>query len=180
MTRIQTKGTKPWTDDAKAQIRVLHDKGLSASQMMAYFPGRTRNAIMGQWKRLGLCEPTPRSILASPRARAAAPPKHPAITLPHASTFLPPKRNHAEETRSLEDLNGDLVWLPDTAPKPYRDLLEGECAWPMDVFEAGTELYCGCKTLPRMPYCAAHTGKSNKREARQPYKRRKPGRWSMR
>jgi hypothetical protein len=169
----------------KAQVRDLHAKGLSASQMMVYFPGKTRNAIMGTWKRLGLCESRPKSILASPKARATSPPSLPVIDLPPAGSFLPMRAPIDTGLRSANGLRG-VAKTPDASEflaqgVAYGDLSEGVCNWPLNQFKDGSELYCGGKALPRKPYCAHHTrigSVKSETKPRIPYKHRNPGKYS--
>ena len=78
-----------WTDERIEQLRVMWEKGLTASQIAEELGGVSRNAVIGKAHRLGLkARPSPVKAVDSARAPKAAPAARPAAPAPVA---VPPR-----------------------------------------------------------------------------------------
>ncbi|QRG09111.1 GcrA cell cycle regulator [Xanthobacter dioxanivorans] len=149
-----------WNDERVELLKKLWSEGLSASQIASELGEVTRNAVIGKVHRLGL----------SGRAKTA-----PAPTRPRAKTGRPEgqeARPQRPATIGNTALAQDLEEAPEEAPAPapqvtdnvlpmaqrctIMNLTESTCRWPLG--EPGTDSFhfCGGKSNPGMPYCAAH------------------------
>lgn len=134
-------GGPTWTDEDRERIRELWiNSGMSASQIAAEFPGKSRNAIIGIVYRMGLSgtrQRPKRTYIVRPRTQRKAPfvKKVPLKPQP--------------EPEPVDDLAA--VWPLHLS---LFDLTKRTCKFPF-----GTETpftFCGHTTAPGHPYCKAH------------------------
>lgn len=143
----------PWTIEEDATLKELYCEGYSSRQISDRL-GRTRNAVVGRWDRLGLNG----SALKDLRWNSTQ-----AVTR---------RSNGMSKTQQDAKANNDRpVWHrtpDDEKQEPYipkldpvaapmmigiMELTSKTCRWPY-----GTEnfLYCGCRTEPGRVYCPEH------------------------
>jgi GcrA cell cycle regulator len=138
-----------WTEELVSLLRRLKLDGFSASQIGNRL-GRTRNAVIGKWNRLGESirkTPERNKLNASLGGRAArktrpvrdVPPKLKPIT-----KLPPPKR----EPR------------PAGNPVVLLDLKSHHCRWPHGDPRHDSFRFCGAQREPGSSYCEHHTVRS--------------------
>lgn len=135
-------GTISWTEADVSLLRELKAVGWSAGGMVARFPGKTRNAIIGKLNRLGLKgggkKPTQR-----PQKR---PQKHERMWRQRDRAFRPPAV--ADSCRLAADAG--------ESPKHVKliELTQETCRWPYGV--AAPYTFCGCQRAVFSSYCERH------------------------
>jgi GcrA cell cycle regulator len=144
-----------WTDERVEQLKQMWIDGLSASQIAARLGGVTRNAVIGKVHRLGLSgrgAPTrvTRRRPASPRAARS----QSASPAPRREATKKPVAVPAPEPEEVE-----FVSDPATQAN-LLELNEQTCKWP--IGDPGDENFhfCGQRSAPGLPYCAAHAKKA--------------------
>lgn len=122
------------------------------------------------------------------------------IELPHVSEWLIPARKdreiaiestlpygpnpfeqeYFEETAEIDPKAYRAMFecepLPAFGSVSYNELKDGDCHWPTRD-DAGVQLYCGDKALPRKPYCSQHTraAKDRSKDPKHKYTAKKRG-----
>ncbi|MGD1933930.1 MAG: GcrA family cell cycle regulator [Candidatus Phaeomarinobacter sp.] len=141
-----------WTDERVEQLKQMWIDGLSASQSAARLGGVTRNAVIGKVHRLGL---SGRGAPTRVTRRRPAAPRAPRSTT--ASSV--PKREAASKKAAIapapEPEELEVISDPD-AQANLLELNEQTCKWP--IGDPGDENFhfCGQRSAPGLPYCAAH------------------------
>jgi GcrA cell cycle regulator len=157
-----------WTSNRIDQLKILWERGLSASQIAAELGHVTRNGVIGKVHRLNLdrrrdgrrSSGRPR-VIRAPRATPVAPPRPPAPRLaPAKPEPVLPKLPVAFDIPAAQRLS--LLQLTDAT-----------CHWPVGDPGAPGFYFCGGKALQGLPYCAHHA-----RVAYQPASARNGGRTS--
>lgn len=138
-----------WTDERVEQLKQMWIDGLSASQIAGRLGGVTRNAVIGKVHRLGLSgrgAPTrvTRRRPSAPRAPRATTPSAAQAGSRPAAAAPPPE---PEELEVISDPSAQANLL---------ELTEQRCKWP--IGDPGDENFhfCGQRSAPGLPYCAAH------------------------
>ena len=107
-----------WTDERINQLKMMWEKGLTASQIAEELGGVSRNAVIGKAHRLGLkSRPSPVKAAdskkkAAPAPKAAAPAKAPKAAAPRAATPPEPRERverPAPQAASPAPRSGDNV-----------------------------------------------------------------------
>ncbi len=144
-----------WTDERVEQLRQMWLDGLSASQIAARLGGVTRNAVIGKVHRLGLSgRGAPTRVT---RRRPSVP------RAPRAQTASTPRREQgAKETAvAAAPEPEELEVISD--PAMHANLLElneQTCKWPNGDPGEESFHFCGQRSAPGLPYCAAHAKKA--------------------
>jgi len=127
-----------WTDERIALLKELWDQGLSASQIAEKLAeGVTRNAVIGKAHRLGLASrPSPVKS-----AKSAKTGKKPAAKRP--------ARPRAAKARPAKPERITLLTLTDRI-----------CKWPIGHPGEPDFHFCGRRSQPGQPYCAAHAAEA--------------------
>lgn len=130
-----------WTDEDRQRIRDMWmNEGMSASQIAAEFPGKSRNAIIGIVHRMGLTgsrQRPRRTYVVPPRTQRKAP------FVKKAPVKVQPVPPPVDAPADIGPLNLTLF-----------DLTDATCKFPF-----GREVpftFCGHATAPGLPYCKAH------------------------
>lgn len=157
-----------WTDARVDTLKGLWASGLSSSQIAAQLGGGlSRSAVIGKIHRLKLPVPAGKAARA-PRSpiRVITKPKVSALTGP--ATFSEQRRNPSNNLAAklaIAETEPGLPPLlrgeaPDGTGIKLIELRPDSCRWPKgDPLQENFE-FCGCKSLPDLPYCAHHTRRS--------------------
>lgn len=133
-----------WTDDRVSLLKKLWGEGKSAAEIAkALGGGVTRNAVIGKAHRLKLSNrlsPIQQnrrvSVPSTPRA-----PREPS----HISRVAP-----AQNNRKIVEADIKIIGVK------MMDLKERMCRWPVGDPKDADFKFCGCETVPGLPYCAGH------------------------
>lgn len=144
-----------WLPEDYEKLRRLTAEGLTAGEISARMPGRTRNAVVGQWHRSGLKGGgrTQRSRkVKSPEEQPPAPPA-PKIHYPKPNfatvTGMLPRRNVAPAIPTMSSGSE-----PAPLMVPLIDLEPRMCKWPVN--DGDPFLFCGHATQTGQSYCDYH------------------------
>ena len=149
-------GRRGWTE---AEVEVLdagYKAGLSASEIAAKLPGKSRNAVIGRIGRNRARYPARASQSVRYRARRAAL-SRPARPLKIPDKPVSPRRRR----RSVERVNQTAIETGSTLKDNDLKLGDGRCRWPIGD-PAGALIYCGMNIDPKAPstttqsYCKGH------------------------
>lgn len=143
---VRTPRVNEWSDAERSTLERMWGEGYSASEIEKVLPGRSRSAVLGFRKRIGLPgrDTKHRANNAKPRA--------PRQKLPRPPKFY----ERIERAPAIAKAN---VWkpLPDTQPISILDRKQHQCAFPYDQkTEPGVTLYCGQPIVEGCSYCATH------------------------
>ena len=133
-----------WDEPSVEQLRNGHARGMSAGQMakLNWFPGCSRNAIIGKLNRLGLLRTGLRCM-----------------TIIHANAK--PKRvprPRPAQLPAVTDASGfPLLPSPDSRPVTLMELRFDSCRFPVGGDGAAT-LFCAATAREGRPYCPYHCG----------------------
>lgn len=136
-----------WTDDRVLLLRKLWGEGRTAAEIARELGGVTRNAVIGKAHRLKLSNrvsPIQQNTKKT-AARIISDRKIVEISTDAMQVVAAPKKvfKPAPEIRY-----GKLYNLMDLTPR--------QCRWPVgDPKEEGFG-FCGCESVPGLPYCADH------------------------
>ena len=126
-----------WTDERVALLKKLWGDGRTAAEIAkALGTGFTRNAVIGKAHRLKL------SSRVSPIS-APAPKVKPANT--QKSAIVPRPRPVMAAPVKIDVKGIKMI-----------DLKERMCRWPLGDPKDPEFNFCGCNTVPGMPYCVDH------------------------
>jgi GcrA cell cycle regulator len=137
---------KRWTLEEIEQVRDLASEGLSSGQI-ADKCGVTRNSIIGLCKRnsIQLLGYGPlRKQTNRPKAE-----KRPRVQKYFQGWYWPTPRPVAATPPPLPP-------EPAGPGKPFIELAQHECHWPLGAQLVRSELWCGEPTEPNTPYCQHH------------------------
>jgi hypothetical protein len=143
-----------WTDEREEELKKLHERGLSRTEIADLLGGTTASAVTGKLDRLGL--------------------------LPNkGDKKILSKRRSEGGSKGANKFNGRSKFKsddPKPPPKPFVDpvdnskdnknktlakLLDNECRWPTKRVD-GVQLFCGRKSRYNKSYCDFHHNKSLK------------------
>jgi GcrA cell cycle regulator len=137
-----------WTEAEFASLKELTAQGLSASQIAAQMPGRSRNSIIGKQHRMEVRSHNAKggSIAGTrtPRERSTA---RCYKRAPWAVEGL--LANGKQRGAFLTELPREVVANPVT----FAALQDNQCRWPVD---SDPTLFCGGQILEKYPYCVHH------------------------
>lgn len=155
-TRFGGSNRSSYSAEDEGKIRQLWLEGKTASQIRAYFPGRTREAICGKLDRMGLHRDEPGRERVTPgpqpRPKQAKPVK----------AKQPERKVKAQPRKLLFELNRheatDLLADQSPCEVTFLELNDSTCRWPLG--EPKDFRYCGDKPIKGYPYCARHCRKA--------------------
>lgn len=129
-----------WTDDRVALLKKLWGEGKTAAEIAKELGGVTRNAVIGKAHRLKLSNrvsPIQQNKKSAAPKREAAPAQNNErkIVKPRIPTYT------ADENRERI---------------PLSELKSGQCRWPIGDPREKNFGFCGCTSLPGLPYCMEH------------------------
>lgn len=125
-----------WTDERVALLKKLWGDGRTAAEIArALGSGFTRNAVIGKAHRLKLSSRLSPISSSMPKSKPANTQRH---HVPRAKTPPPPPVKI--------DVKGIKL----------IDLKERMCRWPLGDPQDPDFKFCGCNTVPGLPYCADH------------------------
>lgn len=124
-----------WTDERVMLLKKLWGEGKTAAEIAKALGGVTRNAVIGKAHRLKL-----------------------------SNRISPIQQNERREERALEVKKAPKVKAV-IAPKPANtafkglkliELRERMCRWPSGDPKDEDFAFCGCQSVPGLPYCEDH------------------------
>jgi len=127
-----------WTDDRVAILKKLWGEGKTAAEIAKELGGVTRNAVIGKAHRLKL----------SNRVSPIQQNKKVAAPKPQNQNKKPAEAQLRKKIKEYVDDGRERI--------PLSDLQPGGCRWPMGDPREKDFGFCGCKSLPSLPYCLEH------------------------
>ncbi len=142
-----------WTDERVDLLKKLWTDGFSASQIAVRLRGVTRMAVIGKVHRLGLSGRATTVRMKSHHAGLGGK-KTSAIMRERAKQQVRAKVK-AEAPEFMREPFPDPV-MTDVARVSFADIESGMCRFIPGDPKSGGLMFCGCETVPGMPYCADH------------------------
>jgi GcrA cell cycle regulator len=128
--------TVSWTDERVALLKKLWGDGRTAAEIARSLgAGFTRNAVIGKAHRLKLSSRMSPISSSMSKAKPANTQRAPIQRLKHAAP--PPVKIDVKGIKLI-------------------DLKERMCRWPLGDPQDPNFNFCGCNTVPGLPYCADH------------------------
>ena len=124
---------RSWSIDEVELLKKLWADGFSAEDMVSQFRGKTRNAICGKLRRLGI------------DATARLKPKR------HGPTIRPTRPRPVAELAIIN------ATLPPNQLRKLQGLDETTCRWPLGDPRHDSFCFCGGHAPVEVPYCSAHS-----------------------
>lgn len=149
-----------WADDRKEQLKALWQSGKTASQVAETMGGITRNAVIGQVRRMGLhryTEHPPASRKVAQKAAVRARETH-RIQKRQFLSFAWKQPRREWDWNDLRNVpSPHYAQVPEPAPRHLTVLNLGahDCRWP---YGDGPFTFCGHPALEEKPYCEFHCG----------------------
>jgi len=131
-----------WTPEKEQKLKELWKKGHSGSEIAKIFGDVTRNAVIGKAHRLNLAARTV-SRRSSPKSS----------TEKEASTEV--KTQKLTRKTRFKALLLDKNFEPEN-PTKLEDLTDEHCRWPLGEKMEPANLFCGRKSIEKLPYCQLH------------------------
>lgn len=152
----------PWSDEKVAALKVLHKKGLSASQIAsglvrAGHENTTRLSVISKIHRLGLSGPSNR-----PRTVRQSRPKNKINRPPATRSLHSPTIEAAEVSVAFEELviphheRMSLLVMRDGKLHANESFTDRCCRWPIGDPQDAEFHFCGKEKVPGIPYCEFH------------------------
>lgn len=149
-----------WTEEDDEKLRHLSTLSLSAAEIAARMPGRTKNSIIGRWHRTGITGKN--KSVRSTKVKCNTEDQSPAPVEPRVPKILHPKTNFATVTGFLPRKKKALRKPPPLnhgEPIPLMvsllDLKPRMCRWIYGDVGQDNFGYCGHETNGSS-YCAYH------------------------
>lgn len=137
----------PWADEPTEELKRLYKAGTSYADISIEV-GKSRSAVAGKVKRLGLC-----GTVHTPRFKAENKPRKPKA--PKLRSHSTPIRK--EKPMQLQEPQGPGVAFP-------RASIHRQCAWPLwadhDPHD-GERYVCGAPKRPVSSYCDYHARRAS-------------------
>ena len=125
-----------WTDERVALLKKLWGDGRTAAEIArALGAGFTRNAVIGKAHRLKLSSRLSPISAPTPKVKPANTQK---IVVQRVKAVAPPPVKI--DVKNIK----------------FIDLKERMCRWPLGDPQDAEFAFCGCNTVPGLPYCADH------------------------
>ena len=137
-----------WSEQETKILKDLWKKGLTASQIAAQIPGKTRNACIGRAHRLNLeARAVSRKVTSKVKTENIVPNNDGRKKLSSKVRF-----GSLSRFRSLLlDKN-----FESENPKTLEELTDENCKWPIGHPNEKTFYFCGRKPMEKFPYCKLH------------------------
>lgn len=158
--------TNYWTQEDKIKLRDLVEQGLTASVIATYFPGKTRNAVIGVAHRNNLKlkgtagGSVSRSIKPRQPKQKSASEKKPVKKAFSPSIF---EKRLFNKIKVFEQMLKEEN-LPELPPKMYSpknktilDLQRFDCRAIIGPVKGIDTVYCGDNVIEGQSWCAAHS-----------------------
>lgn len=123
-----------WTDERVAVLRKLWSEGKTAAEIAKELGGVTRNAVIGKAHRLKL-----------------------------SNRISPIQQNNKKPVKAEEKLPRRVAPAPvkPTANIKIKgvkmtELRDKMCRWPLGDPRDADFIFCGCQSVPGLPYCPGH------------------------
>ena len=145
-----------WTPEQDATLRTAAEAGWSASEIAAtYFPGKSRNAIIGRLHRTGI-------MLAKVSHDGKS--KHSRAGRPRTANYRDRTPKASKPAKSISQPQMQLF-----SPKSvsFAELDLSHCRYIIGEPNGTDTVYCGCQVKLGMSYCPHHAGKCYGREPSQ-------------
>lgn len=141
-----------WAEWELDRVRAAAAAGLSAGSIVTELMGKTRSAILGKAKRLGVKFGIGRAPAHNPgaeaRRRQAAPKRLTPFRLPRVQTF----REQVKQAAADATLTSARLMLDELTFNAGRP---AECRYPLEG-DGALMVYCGSPVLKGQSYCAPH------------------------
>lgn len=135
-----------WTDERVALLKKLWGEGKTAAEIAKELGGVTRNAVIGKAHRLKLSnrvspiqqnnkKPVARTVAANDKGSATV-----------AAAAIPTARIRVANNDEKIQVKGLKL----------ADLKDRMCRWPLGDPRDSDFSFCGCASVPGLPYCTEH------------------------
>lgn len=131
-----------WSEERVELLKKLWDEGKTAAQIAETLGGVTRNAVIGKAHRLKLSGRVS-PIKTSKKVKSSAPSQ-----ATSKQTGQPAQRSKPAPEFVDKAPEGDGISL--------LELRERNCRWPLGDPQHADFKFCGCSSLPGIPYCPEH------------------------
>ncbi|MBI1326781.1 MAG: gcrA cell cycle regulator family protein [Alphaproteobacteria bacterium] len=132
-----------WTDERIALLKKLWGEGKTAAEIAKTLGDVTRNAVIGKAHRLKLASRiSPIQQNKKPRAEKVA--------------KLGAKKPREPRPVSAPRINIDDIKILNGTGVTLLELTESMCRWPVGDPKSKDFRYCGCSSVPGLPYCPDH------------------------
>ncbi|HXF89561.1 MAG TPA: GcrA family cell cycle regulator [Xanthobacteraceae bacterium] len=143
-----------WTRERIEQLRTLHQRGLSASQIAARLGGVTRNAVIGKLHRMGLAQNT-----AASRSQRSRPNRCVRKRMPPRPLQSPRRRILALLPAASRAAPMEIE-VPPGARRQLADIAANNCRWIIGDPREAAHHFCHQVQVPGLPYCEFHARKA--------------------
>ena len=131
-----------WSEQETKILKDLWKKGLTASQISARIPGKTRNACIGRAHRLNL------------ESRAVSKKSAPKVQTENNITPEVKTQKLGRKAR-FKALLLDKSFESEN-PKKLEELSDETCRWPIGHPSEKNFYFCGREPMEKFPYCKLH------------------------
>ena len=163
-----------WSEAEKALVRRGYECGWSLKEIAALVPGRSRNSVSGQARRMGLVHPgvpekpdTAKKEAPAPKPTPQAAPASQGKGIGGAGAPMAPKAGDKPVYTPVEKVKARVT------PSIHKT-----CRWPEDETHLGKIEFCGEACAPGYSYCVDHclrayTAERNKKFTRRYFETRR-------
>ena len=132
-----------WTEEREQRLRLLWEKGYTASQIAEMLGGdTTRNAVIGKAHRLELAARVASKQSKSPKKQDTA-------------SDLNKQERHISKKNRFRSLLLDKSFPPEN-PKQLEELGDKNCRWPIGHPDEENFYFCGRNPVEGFSYCKLH------------------------
>ena len=142
-----------WSPENIERLTKLWGDGLSSSQIASRIGGCTRNSVIGKVHRLGLSGRA--TTVRSKSAHCSFGGKKTSAIMRERAKQQVRAKVKAEAPEFMREPFPDPV-MTDVARVSFADIESGMCRFIPGDPKSGGLMFCGCETVPGMPYCADH------------------------
>ena len=132
-----------WTPEREKKLRILWEKGHTASQIATLIGETTRNAVIGKAHRLNL------------EARVTSRKSSVSIKTKKEGINVEIKDEKLSRKARFKSLLLDKNFEPEN-PKKLEELTDDTCRWPIGHPYEKEFYFCGRKSLEKFSYCKLH------------------------
>lgn len=148
-----------WTDEEVELLRQLAAEGRSSSEMLKFFPNKTRNSIIGKMGRAKIKNISHYALLAAKREEAN---KRRGLMSKVAKKKKKKETHHfvmAEDIKRFITQPSDLVPTINVEPKTILELKSRDCRGIVSDVDGANTRYCAAPKKDGSSYCAFHHSK---------------------
>lgn len=136
-----------WTDERVTQLKQMWGEGKTAAEIARQLgDGVTRNAVIGKAHRLKL----------SGRISPIQQNKKAKVKKVEKKSLPPKRETMAQKIQKISAPDINVVAINGGKGVSMLELNERMCRWPSGDPQDDNFSFCGCKSVPSLPYCEGH------------------------